>query len=302
MGIKDLNDPWRSGRVLAWDPGRKDMTVLMQRQAIPDSIGIHHAQGKIYWTNMGSVGAEDGSIMSCTLDGREPRTIVSSGRVHTPKQLFIDEVNDKIYFADREGLQVGRCNLDGSSLEVLIETGNRRVTAHRNDPTRWCVGIAVSLRANKLFWTQKGPPRGGTGRILCADLEKPVLCHAWDRPDVVELAEKLPEPIDLAYDESTRTLYWTDRGDPPYGNSLNALGLEPARPGRYDILARTLHEPIGFALDTTRKRMLVAGVGGDVYHYDIQTGRKRRVYQGENCAFSGICIGRAAERPCMSKM
>jgi hypothetical protein len=38
----------------------------------------------------------------------------------------------------------------------------------------------------------------------------------------------LPEPIDLDLDPVNRTLYWTDRGDPPRGNTVNRAPMDPA--------------------------------------------------------------------------
>ena len=38
----------------------------------------------------------------------------------------------------------------------------------------------------------------------------------------------LPEPIDLEIDHTTRTLYWTDRGDPPHGNTVNRAHWTPS--------------------------------------------------------------------------
>jgi hypothetical protein len=44
---------------------------------------------------------------------------------------------------------------------------------------------------------------------------------ALTRNDIELLFDKLPEPIDLQIGDKTSSLYWTDRGDFPYGNSLN---------------------------------------------------------------------------------
>jgi hypothetical protein len=41
-----------------------------------------------------------------------------------------------------------------------------------------------------------------------------------NRTDIEVLFDGLPEPIDLELDLKNRVLYWTDRGDPPRGNSL----------------------------------------------------------------------------------
>jgi hypothetical protein len=43
------------------------------------------------------------------------------------------------------------------------------------------------------------------------------------------LYENLPEPIDLELDLANRTLYWTDRGDPPRGNTVNRATMDPSQ-------------------------------------------------------------------------
>ncbi|MCP1909526.1 hypothetical protein J2R96_002006 [Bradyrhizobium elkanii] len=80
--------------------------------------------------------------------------------------------------------------------------------------TRWCVGIALDPATRKIYWTQKGPPKGGLGRIFRASLDVPEGDSAATRYDIELLFDKLPEPIDLAFDSENRVMYWTDRGAP----------------------------------------------------------------------------------------
>ena len=40
------------------------------------------------------------------------------------------------------------------------------------------------------------------------------------------LFDGLPEPIDLELDLANRALYWTDRGDPPRGNTVNRAAID----------------------------------------------------------------------------
>jgi hypothetical protein len=44
--------------------------------------------------------------------------------------------------------------------------------------------------------------------------------------------DRLPEPIDLKIDHAKRTLYWTDRGDPPLGDTVNRAPLDASANGR----------------------------------------------------------------------
>ena len=52
---------------------------------------------------------------------------------------------------------------------------------------------------------------------------------AAHRRDVEILIDNLPEPIDLDLDLRTRTMYWTDRGDPPRGNTVARAPMDPPR-------------------------------------------------------------------------
>jgi len=80
---------------------------------------------------------------------------------------------------------------------------------HRKDYLRWCVGIQVDGEAGLVYWTQKGPPKGGKGKILRCPIDGPRV----DGQGVEVLFDGLPEPIDLALDLEEDWLYWTDRGE-----------------------------------------------------------------------------------------
>lgn len=141
------------------------------------------------------------------------------------------------------------CDLDGSNIQTLVQTGHE--DNDRGDQTRWCVGTAVDSGSAHAYWTQKGPSNGGLGKILRAGLEMPDGDTAASRGDIEVLYDRLPEPIDLELDLKTRTLYWTDRGDPPRGNTVNRAPMDPPYdPGEApEILWTHLEEGIGIALD-----------------------------------------------------
>ena len=90
------------------------------------------------------------------------------------------------------------------------------------------------LTAAKFYWTQKGPDNAGQGRIFRANLEIPKGQTPADRKDIEVLYEDLPEPIDLDLDLANRMMYWTDRGDPPRGNTVNRAPMDAATGNRKD--------------------------------------------------------------------
>ncbi|MFF0144040.1 hypothetical protein [Amycolatopsis sulphurea] len=72
-------------------------------------------------------------------------------------------------------------------------------------------GVGVAVDPAHLYWTQKGPAKGGLGRIFRAGLEIPPGETAAFRTDVETLWAHLPEPVDLELRGGYR--YWTDRTD-----------------------------------------------------------------------------------------
>ena len=74
----------------------------------------------------------------------------------------------------------------------------------------------------------------------------------------------LPEPIDL--EVAGAHLYWSDRGAPPHGNTLNRAPLPDAgRPGAEpEILARGFAEAIGLAVDERAGAVYVSDLDGTI--------------------------------------
>ena len=60
----------------------------------------------------------------------------------------------------------------------------------------------------------------------CHALEMPAGERANTRTDLRYLFTRLPEPIDLDLDLTTRTIYWTDRGDNTISRAPMDVGLD----------------------------------------------------------------------------
>jgi len=266
-------------RVLSANPDGSDLkTILVEKvKELPDGLAVDLAAGHLYWTNMGNPTANDGSIVRSDLDGQNLKTIVPKGATFTPKQLQIEKKSKKLYWCDREGMRVMRANLDGSNIETLVDTsqGDPRPGP---DATKWCVGIVVDVEGGKFYWTQKGPDNAEKGRIFRASVETPPGQTPVNRRDIELVYDKLPEPIDLEIDPATRTLYWTDRGDPPRGNTVNRAPLDSPSGKRKapEIIFSHLMEGIGLALDHAGGRMFVTDLGGSVYSANVD-GSKPKV-------------------------
>ena len=252
-----------AGRIHTMNTDGTNKRTIVTDCSLPDGIAVDVQAGHIYWTNMGIPSANDGSIERADLDGGNRKVIVPKGVTHTPKQIHLDKENGKLYWCDREGMRVMRCDLDGSQLETLVETG--RGDADSRDATKWCVGITIDPIQQQIYWTQKGPDNAGLGRILRANLETPDGENAVNRSDIEVVFDHLPEPIDLELDLKARVLYWTDRGNPPRGNTVNRVPIDAMPTPEPEIVLTDLMEGIGLALDVARDRMFVTDFAGSIY-------------------------------------
>jgi hypothetical protein len=259
--LLDLSDD----SVVSLNPDGSDRKVIVTGCRFPDGIVADVVAGHIYWTNMGSPKANDGSLERADLDGRNRMAIVPEGGTFTPKQVQLEKKSGKLYWCDREGMRVMRANLDGSNVETLVDTsqGDPRPGP---DASKWCVGVAVDVDGGKVYWTKKGPDNAGEGRISRAGIDVPTGQTASNRADIEVLYDGLPEPIDLDLDVNNRVMYWTDRGDPPRGNTVNRAPMDSdakSRPAP-EIMLTHLMEGIGISLDLKGDRMFVTDFGGNV--------------------------------------
>jgi hypothetical protein len=267
-----------AGRIHSMNPDGSDRRMVVADCHLPDGIVVDVDAGHIYWTNMGIPSLDDGSIERADIDGKNRKIIVAQGITHTPKQIILDKKGGKLYWCDREGMRVMRCNLDGSWLETLIESGHGE--ADRLDATRWCVGLTVDPKFGHIYWSQKGPDNAGLGRIFRANVEIPAGQTAATRSDIGIFYDNLPEPIDLELDHENRVLYWTDRGDPPRGNTVNRASID-SKPAEPEIVVTHLMEGIGIALDVPNDRMFVTDFAGSVYSARLDGSGERNFLYGQ---------------------
>jgi hypothetical protein len=136
------------------------------------------------------------------------------------------------------------------------------------------VGVTIDPMFRKVYWTPKGPANAGRGRVLRANMHPPKGASPTNRSDIEVLFDQLPEPIDLELDLVNRVLYWTDRGDPPRGNTVSRAAIDKKTVP--EILIAHLMEGIGIALDVPGNRMFVTDLAGSVYSADLDGKSQRR--------------------------
>src|SRR5262249_50411526 len=113
-----------------------------------------------------------------------------------------------------------------------------------------------------------------------ANLEIPNSQTPANRKDIEVLYEGLPEPIDLDLDLVNRLMYWTDRGDPPRGNTVNRAPMDAAPGARKEpeIIFNHLEEGIGLALDLKGGRMFLTDLAGSVYTANLDGSNKKTLH------------------------
>jgi hypothetical protein len=263
------------GRIHSMSSNGSSRRVIVSDCHLPDGIVVDVEAGHIYWTNMGVPNLNDGTIERADLDGGNRKVIIPQGVTFTPKQLHLEKGSGKLYWSDREGMRVMRANLDGTNVETLVRTGEG--DDDRRDATKWCVGITIDPKRRHIYWTQKGPDNASLGRIFRAGVELPKGEDAASRTDIEVWLDGLPEPIDLELDPESRVLYWTDRGNPPLGDTVNCASIDaPAGNGREpERIVSDLMEGIGIALDVPGDRMFITDLGGSVYSAKLNGFEKR---------------------------
>ena len=258
----------------------------------PDGIVVDPDRKYVYWTNMGAPGLpegrapktdedldfyrKNGSLERVGMDGTGRTYILPVGSFVTGKQLAGAWSAGRLYWSDREGAAVRSARLDGSDLrdEVVVATteADRRIIRNQ------CVGVAVDEQRGLLYWTQKGPANGNDGRIFRTSLNAPV-----GERRIEVLWSELPEPIDLELDLDTNTMYWTDRGDPPRGNTLNQAAIpavgEPG--GDVSVVDANYHEAIGLAVDTPGGVAYVSDLSGQIRAVRLDGSGEQIVFKGK---------------------
>src|SRR6266496_390900 len=164
----------------------------------------------------------------------------------------------RLYFLEASGGRIHSANADGSDRKVIVS--GARVPD----------GVVVDFEAGHIYWTNMGVPSRNDGSIERADL------NGQNRVTIVG-ESKTFTPKQLHLDLKKRLLYWTDRGDPPRGNTVNCASIEAdfTKHPTPDILLTHLMEGIGIALDFKGDRMFLTDLAGTIYSAKLDGSEKK---------------------------
>src|SRR6266436_5582481 len=232
-----------------------------------------------------------GRILTSNPDGSDLKTIVNEGR-KLPDGIVIDVAGGHIYWTNMGNPKtndgtIDRADLDGKKVKNIVPSGATWTPKQ----------LQLDAKNRKLYWSQKGNDNAGEGRIFRASLEIPKGQTPANRKDIEVLYDNLPEPIDLDLDLGNRVIYWTDRGDPPRGNTVNRAPMDAPAGKRQEpeIVFNHLMEGIGLSLDLENKRMFLTDLGGSVYTANLDGSNKRNIVFAEG-NLSGIAYAEIPAR------
>ncbi|MET0387207.1 MAG: 3-hydroxyacyl-CoA dehydrogenase [Polyangiales bacterium] len=250
------NNLWRSNI----DGSERAAVTSSENVAAPDGVAVDPEDRYVYWTNMGNPvgGSNAGTVRRMQLDTQDVQTVVPVGITNTPKQLRIDPIARKLYWADREGAKVWRSSLDGSDVEVLV----------RGHDLMQLVGLALDVQKRQFYFSDRM-----ARKIFRASFDMPPGRDADTRADVETLLsfDVASMPLDLELDLEERLIYWTDR----MRGTIQRAPMEPpaelgsAERTDIDTLVANLVEPIGLSLDHVDHRMYFSQLSGEIGRVDL---------------------------------
>ncbi len=213
-------------------------TVFAESWMYPRDITLNVNEGKMYWSSgvcRGCLCNGFPSIQRADLDGSDHEFLAGETSC-APRGIALDPSAGKIYWTDWGGCgmlftippTLQRANLDGSDLEILIDTDVF-------DPE----AIALDLSAGKMYWTELATWGDVPARIRRANLD------GSEIEDLVTYG--LSKPKGIALDLAANKMYWTDSGtDTIRRANLDGSGIET-------VVSATSAgaSPTGIALDLT---------------------------------------------------
>jgi len=188
----------------------------------------------VYWVD------PDANKVQRATDAGGTADLVTTGLLD-PQDIALDLVANKMYWTDSGTQKIQRANLDGSTVEDLVDNPTDGLVT----PT----GIAVDAGGGKIYWTDPG-----TGKIQRSNL---------DGSTVEDLLTGLSGANYLELDLTASKIYWTEDGS----NKIRRANLDGTTPE--DLVTTGLDVPSSIVLDTIADPK-------KIYWVDTGTGKLQR--------------------------
>lgn len=257
--------------------------------ADPTSVAVHSAGGRVYWTeyaagrirvaNLDGSGGEvvvadidgpvglvvsegdkllfwttDGAyprkVQRARLDGTDVRDVIGEKEVNRPSAIAIDAASREIYWSESVAGRIRRIG-KGDVVEV-VDSGVSSTGDVAGSEVTWALGIALDLKAGKLYWTELT-----SGTIQRSNLD------GTAEEVIVRAGDPCAAPAGIALDQESRKLYWADIGcGTIFRANLDGTEAEAIVTQRDGLIG-----PRGIAVDE---------VGRTLYWTDVVTERIQR--------------------------
>ncbi len=181
-------------------------------------ISLDLSAGKMYW-------GSSSSIARSNLDGSSPQLLISN--LSLVWDMALDLGAGKIYWTEKSSNKICRANLNGSSVETLVQTDLL-------EPQ----GLRLDSIAGKMFWANKGKHQIQRANLDGTQIETLV-------------SAKLGQPIDIAVDPVAGKLYWTD-------SSLTSVRQANLDGSGVELLSNASDSVSGLTLDASRNQLFWA--------------------------------------------
>lgn len=161
------------------------------------------------------------------------------------------------------------------------------------------MGVTVDPKSGYFYWTQKAFPKANLGRIFRAGITMSTGQTAENRSGIETVFEHRPECINLEIVSEKGMLYWTDRGEYPFGCTLNRsyvgpdeeVTIEGAKTmPELDIQAGHFHEPIGLKTNHVNHHVYLTDMGSAIYRFGLDGSGRTKLYDSDHMSFTGITL------------
>lgn len=261
--------------------------VLVSDLDEPDGVVTDPLNNIVYWTNM-SFGGPGGSLQRARLDGsaviQGETFLVSPGSFQVGKEIEVDKVDGKLYWADRDGRRIMRANMDGSDVQPVLSgfrASDGEILELQNP-----VGIALDAAKRQVYMTDRF-----MGTVMRFGMDLPRGETHLNRSDVeivVSPRSAADRPIDIDLDLEHDRMYWTDRGVHQVLRArLDGSQLEVL----VDAGITAIKDPIGISLDLAGRKMYWSDMSTHKIHRANLDGSQIEEVIGGSKLLNGVPYG-----------